>query len=229
MFLSFIVPLALPLSLVFLYLGLLVGLAEGLSRFYQWSSESTRKLVHIGAGQVILLAWLFHLPLWMIMTASILAGIIAILSHYYSILPSVNGVGRPSWGTFFYALSIGLLSGYFWSIEQPYYAVIGILVMAWGDGMAGLIGKNFGQHHYQVFGMNKSWEGTLAMMGFSFLVIASILTTLYGLSLTALGIAFFTAILATVMESFSRYGIDNLTVPLSSGMVSFLLVNWIIY
>ena len=48
--------------LVLAWLGLVGALAEGLRRYTQVGTEITRKVVHIGAGQVILLAWWLHTP-----------------------------------------------------------------------------------------------------------------------------------------------------------------------
>ena len=70
--------------------------------------------------------------------ASVLFSLVALLSYRYPILPGINGVGRHSLGTFFYATSIGLLTAAFWPMNLPQYAALGILVMTWGDGLAAL-------------------------------------------------------------------------------------------
>ena len=80
---------------------------------------------------------------------------IAIISYITPILPSINSVGRKSLGTLFYALSIGILASLFWQ-DYPQYTTIGILVMAWGDGIAAIIGQRFGKHTYQVFNITKA-------------------------------------------------------------------------
>ena len=150
-----------PLILVFLYLAFLVFLAETLKRFITEDPELTRKIVHIGSGNVILLAWWLHISTIVIVAAAAIASIIALISYFIPILPSINSVGRQSLGTLFYALSIGILASWFWQ-DRPQYTAIGILVMAWGDGMAAIIGQRFGKHSYQVFNITKSWEGSLA-------------------------------------------------------------------
>ena len=40
--------------------------------------------------------------------------------------------------------------------------------MAWGDGLAAIIGQRFGKHQYQIGTIKKSWEGSLAMTGAAF-------------------------------------------------------------
>jgi len=183
----------------------------------------TRKIVHIGTGNVILVAWWLQIPAWVGILASVIASAIALLSYYIPILPGINSVGRQSLGTFFYAVSIGVVVAWFWPLQQFQYAAIGILVMAWGDGLAGLIGQKFGQHPYQAWGMQKSWEGSGTMAVTSYVVSSLILLTVQGniweTWLMSIAIAFF----ATVIEAFSKFGIDNLTVPIGSAAVGFFL------
>lgn len=209
------------LVLVFLYLGALITIAELINRWTQTDGELTRKIVHIGSGNVILFAWWLDLPASVISLAAAIAALIALSSYYLPILPSLNSVGRQSLGTFFYAVSIGLLTAWFWPINQPQYAVIGILIMTWGDGLAAVVGQKFGKHPYQFWGSQKSWEGSLTMLLASFLVTILILGATAGLSWHIWLISFATAMIATSLETFSKLGIDNLTVPIASAAFGF--------
>jgi phytol kinase len=216
-----LVNLAVPLGAVFIYLVLLVFAAEVLSRSITKDPELTRKVVHIGSGNVILLAWWLNISRAVIVAAAIIAAAIAILSYLMPILPSIESVGRKSFGTLFYAISMGILATYFW-VDTPQYAVIGVLVMAWGDGMAAIIGQRFGKHKYQIGAISKSWEGSFAMTGAALIVIGTILFAVEGNSWQTWTITVVVAFVATVAEAFSKLGIDNLTVPLSSGFLCFL-------
>jgi phytol kinase len=215
-----------PLTVIVLFLAATILLAEVLNRLTQLNVEFTRKVVHIGTGNVILLAWWLDVPAWLGIAAAIIASITALISYILPILPSINSVGRKSLGTFFYAVSIGILIGWFWPLAQPQYAATGILVMAWGDGMAALIGQKFGRHPYQIFGNSKSWEGSLTMLAVSFLVTILILLSVFGnhpvIWLTGISVA----IMATSLETFSQLGIDNLTVPLGSAALAFVLLHF---
>lgn len=193
------------------------------NRFANGEAEIVRKIVHIGTGNVILLAWWLDIPPSVGITASILASAITLLSYRFPILPGINSVGRQSLGTFFYSLSIGILIAWFWYLQQPQYAVLGILVMTWGDGLAALIGQRFGKHKYKVFGAEKSWQGSLTMMLVSYLVSSLILIGTQGNSWQNWAISLLVALIATALEAFSFLGIDNLTVPLGSAAVAFFL------
>lgn len=225
---SFMIPIfpqTLSITLVGFYLGILIVISETLRRYYQADSEITRKIVHIGAGQVILLAWWLNIPSYLILWASFGASMVAILSYFLPILPSVNGVGRKSLGTLFYALSIGILTFLFWDKSLPQFTAIGILVMTWGDASAALVGQRWGKHKYLFLGSKKSWEGSGTMMVVSAIVILSILSFVYPWHNYLLIIALSTAIIATFLETFSIVGIDNVTVPVFSAIFCYYLLQ----
>ncbi|WP_338038849.1 hypothetical protein [Neosynechococcus sphagnicola] len=119
------------------WLGLVVLVAEGLHRGGAANPEVVRKVVHIGTGNVILLAWWLQIPAWIGVLAAVVFSAIALLSYYIPIFTSINGVGRKSLGTFFYAVSIGVLIAWFWPVQQPQYAALGVLVMTWGGWVGG--------------------------------------------------------------------------------------------
>jgi phytol kinase len=209
-----------PLSLIFSYLALLVAIAEVTSRLIKDDPELTRKIVHIGSGNVILLAWWLRIETWTIVAAAIIAAIIALISYVTPILPSINSVGRKSLGTLFYAISIGVLAYLFWD-DFPQYTAIGILIMAWGDGMAAIIGQRFGKHTYRLGQNTKSWEGSLAMAVASFVITISVLRFIQGDRWQTWATASTISLVATILEAFSQLGIDNLTVPIVSALLLF--------
>jgi phytol kinase len=209
-----------------LWLGGVFTVAETLRR-WQVNGELVRKVIHIGVGNIILLAWALQVPRELGILFSLLFSGVALASYRIKILQSLNGVGRKSLGTFFYALSFGLLIGLFWFPQaglQP-FAVVGILIMTWGDAVAALVGQSWGRHPYQIGSIQKSWEGSLTMWGISTLVAGSVLTLSFGASLPITGIALIVGAVATGLEVFSWWGLDNLTVPLISGLLSYWLVG----
>jgi len=218
----------LQVGIVVLVLGVVVLLAETIYRRVSANSELVRKVVHISTGNIILLAWWLKLPTWVGIWASVIAGAIALLSFYIPFLPGINSVGRKSLGTFFYAISIGILIAWFWPTQQYQYAAIGILVMTWGDGLAALIGQKYGQHPYEVWGIKKSWEGSLTMALTSYFVSSVILFGVQGNIWQTWLIPVAIALVATGLEAFSKLGIDNLTVPLGSAAIAFYLSQYLL-
>ncbi|MEO0854374.1 MAG: phosphatidate cytidylyltransferase, partial [Cyanobacteria bacterium J06648_11] len=91
-----------------------------------------------------------------------------------------------------------------------------------------LVGQRWGRHGYELAGIRKSWEGSLAMWAASAIAISLVL----GLSQSAwagspLSLAWIGALavglgaIAAVLESLSWRGIDNLTVPLVTCWLSY--------
>ena len=215
-----------PILIVAGYLISLVIIAELVSHFPTTDNELTRKIVHIGSGNVVLLGWWLNITSDVIILASVVAGLVAIISYFLPILPAINGVGRKSLGTLFYAISIGLLIALFWQGETKQFAAIGILVMSYGDGMAALIGQNWGYHPYRLWGNDKSWEGSLTMTLVGILITLVILLLVSGWQWQYLLIAVMVGIFATILETFSQIGIDNLTVPVGSALLAYYLFNF---
>jgi phytol kinase len=213
----------LRIATVPVYVGAIVLISELLHRYTDTNPEQVRKVVHIGTGNVIIIAWLLDLPAWVGITSGVLAGIITLISYRLPILPGVNSVGRKSLGTFFYAVSIGVATAIFWPLNLPHFGVIGILIMAWGDGLAAIIGQRFGKHPYTVFGNTKSWEGTLTMLVVSYAIVSLVLLTVNGNIWQTWVVGIPVAIVATGVESIAQWGLDNLTVPLSSAGLAFLV------
>ncbi len=111
-------PLWLQFAIVGTWLGTVGLTAEWCYRRKQFGAEVSRKVVHIGVGNVVLLAWWLQIPTWVGVGASVLFSIITFLSYHLPILPSINGIGRKSLGTFFYSVSIGLLVGWLHLLKQ---------------------------------------------------------------------------------------------------------------
>ncbi len=219
-------PAGLPLqiSIVSLWLVCVAGLAYGVSRRPNISNETVRKIVHIGTGNVILLAWWLGIPAWVGLMASALFVGVTLTSYLLPVIPGIDSIGRQSYGTLFYALSIGILIALFWS-QQPQFTAIGILTMTWGDGLAALVGIRYGRRRFEVAGGCKSVEGSLTMLLVSFAVCLGLAAWVYGVSLSLLPLSLAIALLATALETLSWYGIDNLTVPLGTALAAAWLLQ----
>ncbi|MDX2256046.1 MAG: SEC59/DGK1/VTE5 family protein [Pseudanabaenaceae cyanobacterium bins.39] len=210
---------------VCLWLGLVFAASEFLHRLRQ-DPELVRKVVHIGTGNVLVIAWWLHIPTWLCLSAGVIFSAIALVSHFINILPMLNDVGRKTYGVFYYSLSITLLVALFWQ-EHPQYAVIGVMVMSWGDGMAALIGKRFGKHIFMHLGNQRSIEGSLAMFVTSALVVMGVLGASQVEWSVGMMIALPVAAIASLLEAYSPGGTDNLSVPLASAFLSYFLNRFI--
>ena len=214
-----------------LWLAVVFGSAEWL-RSRQFDGEAVRKVIHIGVGNIIVLAWLFDIPQTIAVAISLLFSLVALLSYRVKILQSLNGVARDSYGTFFYAASIAALFALFWRPGLHAYAAIGVLVMTWGDALAALIGRRWGRRKYVVAGVTKSWEGSAVMWLVSSIAIAAVLSaSSLWMSGSPLGWGFVVAgslaigAISAVLEMLSWRGLDNITVPLATAGLTYWLIE----
>ena len=197
------------------WLALLAAAARVVRR--RWNGEGSegqrewsRKLVHIGSGAVVLIAWAFAIDRRIAIPAAAAITLLAALNHRLRVLPAVEDVGRASYGTVAYGASITLLLWQFWPWE-PAAVAAGVLVMALGDGLAGLVGPLWPTASWRVLGQRRSLLGTTTMAAASLFVLSGLSLAVGGPSwpqLLAIAAA------ATLLEQLAVGGIDNLTVPL---------------
>lgn len=107
--------------------------------------------------------------------------------------------------------------------------VAALMPMTWGDAFAAIIGKRWGRRKYTIAGATRSIEGSLAMFAFSFVGVLLVSLwmgpAVYNRITWAVVFALVTAAAATLVESVSVRGLDNLTVPAASLLVLWLLTN----
>ena len=98
----------------------------------------------------------------------------------------------------------------------------GFFIMTFGDGLAGLIGKNFKSKSWEIFNQKKSILGTTTMFFISLLVVFILgNTNNIDFNYYYFGIAF----IATLLEQISIIGIDNFSVPIITSTIFHLLIE----
>ena len=207
----------LGVAAVLAWLAAVLLTALAVRRRWPQQKEWSRKVVHIGTGAVVLLAWAFAIPRGLALGAAALVTLGTALNHRFRLLPAVEDVGRHSYGTIAYGASITILLALFWP-QQPLPVAGGVLVMACGDGLAGLVGPQIQSPRWQIFGQTKSLAGTATMALTSWLVLALLIGVAQGMGAAApsLVAAVAIAIAATGLEQLSGFGLDNLSVPLAT-------------
>ena len=178
--------------------------------------ELSRKIVHIGTGAVVPLAWFFEIPFVVALPVAAVITVVTTINHQWRFIPAVEDVDRNSYGTIAYGIAITTLLLLFWPTRADAVSA-GVLVMALGDGLAGLVGRNIVSPKWVLFGQTKSSVGTMTMAVVSGLVLIG-LARWSGADLSlpaALGMV----AMATGLEQLSWSGLDNLSVPLSVGVL----------
>ena len=201
-------------TLILLYLFSIFLISTVFKKINEDSKEITRKIIHIGIGPLIPIAQFLKIDQNSALLFTGIVSLMVLINYIYRLFPTIEDVGRRSYGTLFYCLSIFILIYVFWN-KDPYALITGFFVMTFGDGLAGLIGKSISSKNWIFFKQKKSLFGTLTMFFTSLIVVCSIgYAQQNSFSLNYFTIAFF----ATLLEQFSVLGIDNFIVPISSAV-----------
>jgi dolichol kinase len=139
-------------------------------------------------------------------------------------------------GPFFYCLSITLLVLIFgiFASEQFYFPIAGVLIMIVADTLASVIGKRWGKISLSLSWTNskRTLEGSLTFF-FTAYLLCFLSFFLFGLLIptfqeplsfpTILIYSLITSTIATIIELISPSTYDDLTVPLGSTLIIYLL------
>ena len=209
-------------TVVLLYLFSIFLISIVFKKFSENSSEIVRKIIHIGIGPLIPIAHLLKIDQNSALCFTGIISFLVLLNYNYKIFPSIEDVERKSYGTFFYCISLFILITLFWD-KDPYSLITGFFIMTFGDGLAGLIGKTFNSKSWIFFKQKKSLFGTITMLLTSLVVVS----TLGYVQQNSFNLNYFTiAFIATLLEQFSVFGIDNFIVPISSALCfNFFITN----
>ncbi len=210
----------LGILLSYLYIAIVIVFAKAFEKF---GKEASRKFIHIMLGNWWIIAMCFFDN---VIYASFVPATFVII-NYLSYKKDIIKVMERSdnkqegLGTVYYAISLFILSIItFGIIKKPELGLVSVLVMAYGDGLAAVIGIKIKSFKYKVGDTKKSIAGSLTMFIVSFIIILLYLiyanVALWGLK------AILISIIITIIEAISIKGTDNISVPLS--MIGMLLI-----
>ncbi|MEJ2248858.1 MAG: hypothetical protein P8Y70_08735 [Candidatus Lokiarchaeota archaeon] len=230
----------------YLYVGLTIIIPMQLKKRNIVSKFQARKLVHLSAGLTVLVTPFFAWP-WF---AVIVAGSLTLLTLFSSKDSKVkqlkelyDTIGEEAEekkgfleGPFHYCLSITLLVAIFviFAPNQMYFPISGILIMIISDTLASLIGKKYGKLGIKVpwTNSNRTLEGSLTFFisafilcfgSFWFFGFLNSFTQIHLSLQTVLIFSLITSLLATGIELISPSTWDDLTVPILTTLIIWLL------
>ena len=205
-----------------LWITIVLIIASLCKKYFPKKEELSRKIIHIGTGPVILLASLFDIPKNIAFLSALFITLGLGINYQYRLLPAIEDVERKSFGTIAYGISITLLLALFWPRYESSIS-IGVLSMAFGDGLAGLIGRSINSPKWSVLGQSKSIAGTLTM-GSVVAITTATISTINHLEIQSIEIIII-SLIATFLEQISPWGIDNITVPIGVTCMGIWLVG----
>ena len=204
------------LAVIFCLVGVaaLLAAAEYLGKHKILKGENQRKFVHIGVGTFVAFwPWLIS---WETIQFIGLAMLLVVLlsRHQHPRFWRFNKISkRESYGDIFFALAIiasALLT------DVKIFFALAILNLALADGVAAVIGLNFGKHwRYKIYHHTKTVIGTMVF----WLVLIYIMGTgllfahdLIGFDGYVLLVVVLPSVL-TLLENISVMGLDDLLIP----------------
>lgn len=218
---GFILESTFGLFLSILYIVIIIAISTRLTHL---PFEFSRTFAHILVMNWWFIASFLIKDYWIAISAPIFFIIFNTLNVYYNWIPSINTKRRSSnKGPIYYALAVLILTAS--TFHTPSFHIvggIGLLVMAYGDGFAALIGQKYGTHTYTIFKGHKTFEGSLTM----FLVSAIVIATYQYLELGQASImhVLLLSVVATLVEAISPHGIDNLFIPILVSLLYFIMI-----
>ncbi len=234
------------LLLTFIYVFATILIPVQLKKRDKITKFQARKMVHLFAGLSILITPYFTWPWWAVLLASSMT-ILTFLSSKKSKVKQLrdlyDSIGEEAeekagylQGPFHYCLSITILITLFVIIapDQMYFPIAGILLMIISDTLASVIGKKYGKRKINLPWVNttRSLEGSLAFFisgfilcffAFTILGVINPITQIRISLEAALLYSLITSILATIIELISPSTWDDLTVPILTTLIIFLI------
>ncbi len=193
--------------------------------------DFTRKFIHIGVGMWVVGTVLLFETWYLALIPP--ATFVVDQRH---LLPAghLQGHGErrtgATWAPSTFPSPFGALIYFFWS--QPVLMVASMMPLTWGDAMAAIIGQRYGHYRYTIAGRTRSLEGSVAMLFWSWITTSLALFVMPYLAgkppinwLLALIYGAAVALVCTLVEALSPWGIDNLTIPAAAVLILSLLRN----
>ena len=181
-------------------------------------AEGTRKFVHFSGAFVTIFFPFILKSHWTVLLLAVGFALIMLLTKKIGLLQSVHGVERKSDGAIYHPIAIYSCFLYSQILNEPWFYVISILILAISDALAALVGKSYGANEFLVeVGLRKTIEGSVTFFLTSFLIthLILLLATNTG-RLESVLIALLISIIVTVFEGVSLKGADNLFIPLGT-------------
>lgn len=210
----------------YIFVFSVIILASVLQKVFGLTNNFSRKVVHIGVGNWVIVALFFFDNLWYALIPPASFILLNYLSYRFSLFKTME-LEEKNPGTIYYAVSLTILTALTF-YAQPFKILpyVGIITMTWGDGMAAVIGQKWPS---KVIRSGRTWGGTTAFVLFSILAVAFYLhiasTFSAGLILI---IGTISGVIGAFIELMTPRYLDNLTVPLIIGIFGLIFELFIL-
>lgn len=195
--------------------SVLLVLVEVLKRKSVISNDLSRRLAHIGAGAINIVAPLFVSHVAIIIINVLFAGLLLVgrNTDYFSSIQTTN---RKTYGDVYFPLGI-VVAAVVLLPDNVTAFQYGVAIMGISDALAGFVGERWGKRIIKIFNTPKSLEGSMVFF------ITSLIITLIFVPEIGVGLLFI-PLLLTITEFGLVFGLDNMILPIVSGILFICLV-----
>ncbi len=192
--------------------SILLVLVEVLKRKSVISNDLSRRLAHIWAGAINIVAPLFVSHVAIIIVNVLFAGLLLVgrNTDYFS---SIQTTHRKTYGDVYFPLGI-IVAAVVLLPDNVTAFQYGVAIMGISDALAGFVGERWGRKAVSIFNNPKTLLGALVFY-VSSLVITFILVPQF------LPVVFILPLILTIVEFFLVFGLDNLILPIVAGLLFF--------
>jgi len=188
----------------------LLFVVEIIKRKLKTSNDLSRRLAHVGAGVINIAAPLFVSHIAIIIVNIAFAGLL-LAGRNTSYFSSVQTTTRRTYGDVYFPLGI-IAAAALLLPENVAAFQYGVAIMGISDALAGFVGERWGKKKINLLGNPKTLTGALVFY-FSSLVITFIFAP------QLIPMVFVLPLVLTTVEFALIYGLDNLILPVVSGLL----------
>lgn len=210
--------------LTYAWVFLILIVTSALKSVFHLSDEGSRKIVHITVSFAWVAMYFYFGATWHLLIPPLTFVVLNYISYKKDIFAAMEREQKDSasLGTVYYPISMVVLS--LLSLLDRNFLIpygIGMFCMAFADGLAPIFGR-IKQGNLPLCGGRRTLYGSLTVFLLSFLVVA-IMSAVFSLPLLwyeELLLAF----CAAVLEFVGMKGFDNLTLPIGTGVLTWLFL-----
>ncbi len=195
--------------------SILLILVEVLKRKSFISNDLSRRLAHIGAGVINIVAPLFVSHVAIIIVNVLFAGLL-LVGRNTDNFSSIQTTNRKTYGDVYFPLGI-IVAAVVLLPDNVTAFQYGVAIMGISDALAGFVGERWGRKTLKIFNNSKTLVGAMV-----FYITSLVITFIFVPQL--LSIIFVLPLILTAVEFVLINGLDNLILPVVAGLLLTVLL-----
>lgn len=215
-------------TLIFLLIfGGLIICTWMLHKYLKWSSENSRKFLHVSGGTLCLFIPSYIHSHWSVLFLCTVSFLLLLYTFLTKQLAAVHKTNRFSYGSIlfpfpiYYCFLATTVSG------NDIYFYLPVSLLTFADTCAEITGKKWGMFSVSFFNGQKTLAGSIGFFITALIVTVyfSICTLHFSYSLQTLFFLLTLSTLSAITELLSLKGFDNITMPITVLIILYIFLN----